>query len=590
MPQLGENIRKQSRLAPSAAIWVDFIILACVLALFFGLVEFGSEWLEPSTPATGSSLILDLSLSALPKYAFMSFVRGMIAYVISLIFSLIVGGIAAHQPIAEKIIVPLLDILQGIPVLGFMPGLVIAMVSIFPNNNVGLELACILMIFTAQAWNLAFAFYGSTRSVPSEFREVARIHNFSWWKTFKAIELPYAAIPLVWNSMMSMAGGWFFLTVNEAFRLGDRDYRLPGIGSYMSLAIERGDRTAMFGAIGAMCFVIILSDRLIWNPLSVWSIRFRMDDSLKEPPSSPITRFLKKSLALRKVRNLIAEAPTGPIKPPITLPKQLFRVEVEEHRVVLRSIVKLTLAIVRIGTLVILCVSFLMAIAKLASLALSVHGREWLAIFESLGWTFLRTSACLILSVLWALPVGIVIGRNLKISQRVQPLVQLLASFPAPMLYPLVIAAFLALGINFEWGCTLLMLLGAQWYVLFNVIAGAQAIPNDLFEVSRVYKMPRFDRWTKLYIPAVFPSLLTGLVTAAGGAWNASIISEFVHYKGETLRAQGLGALITEATDSGNMPLLCAGVGVMAVFLVLINRFVWKPLFKISDQRFSMNR
>jgi NitT/TauT family transport system permease protein len=560
-----------------------------ILALFAGLVEFGAEWLAPSATGAERGVRINLSLWSLPEYAFMSFTRGLMAYAISLIFSLIVGGIAAHNRFAERIIIPALDILQGIPVLGFMPGLVIAMASIFPHSNIGLEFACILMIFTAQAWNLAFAFYGSTRAVPSEFREVAKIHQFGWWKTFKTVELPYAAIPLAWNSMMSMAGGWFFLTVNESFRLGTHDYRLQGIGSYMSLAIEEGNKPAMFAAVAAMFIVIIISDRLIWNPISVWSVRFRLDDSLKAPLSSPVIRFLQKSLALRKIRALIATKPKEDESRSLDKKSALSPIPQSTLKSA-KSLFKHAMPYLR-GVIGLFFVGlFIWGMAKVSIMTLKVQTAEWIEIAISLGLTFLRTTACLVLSIAWALPAGIMIGRNEKLSQRIQPVVQLMASFPAPMLYPLVLALILASGINFQWGCTLLMLLGAQWYVLFNVIAGAQSIPSDLREVSTIYRMTKFDRWTKLYIPAVVPSLLTGLVTAAGGAWNASIISEFIRYNGETLSARGLGSLITKATETGNMPLLCASVGVMAAFIVLINRMVWKPLFKYSDQRYAMNR
>lgn len=573
----------------SGGFLVDIALLLIILALFAGLVEFGSEWLAPSATGTERGVRINLSLWSLPEYAFMSFTRGLIAYIISLVFSLIVGGIAAHNRIAERIIIPTLDILQGIPVLGFMPGLVIALASIFPRSNIGLELACILMIFTAQAWNLAFAFYGSTRAVPSEFREVAKIHQFGWWKTFKTVELPYAAIPLVWNSMMSMAGGWFFLTVNESFRLGTHDYRLQGIGSYMSLAIEQGNKPAMIAAVVAMFIVIIISDRLIWNPVSVWSVRFRLDDSLKAPPGSAVIRFLKKSLALRKIRALIATRPNVGETSSLSKLRALNPIPQSSRKSAKVFFSRVT-AYIR-GAIGLFFVGlFIWGTAKLSMMTFKVQAAEWIEIVISLGLTFLRTTGCLVLSLIWALPAGILIGRNEKLSQRIQPVVQLLASFPAPMLYPLVLAVILASGINFQWGCTLLMLLGAQWYVLFNVIAGAQSIPSDLREVSAIYRMTKFDRWTKLYVPAVVPSLLTGLVTAAGGAWNASIISEFIRYNGETLSARGLGSLITRATETGNMPLLCASVGVMAAFLVLINRMVWKPLFKYSDQRYAMNR
>ena len=584
---INEKIAMKSE---NGSLWVDLTLLILVIALFIGTVQFGREWFAASAPASGAKLALDLSLTSLPGYALMSFARGILAYFISLIFSLMIGGFAARNRTAERILIPLLDVLQGIPVLGFMPGIVITMVSIFPHNNVGLELSCILMIFTAQTWNLAFAFYGSVRSIPTDYREIAQIHHFSWWEKFKKIELPVSAIPMVWNSMMSMAGGWFFLTVNEAFKLGNRDYRVPGIGSYMSLAIEKGDTPAIIAAIISMCLIIILSDRLIWNPLSIWSLKFRMDDSTKDISSSAVLRFLAKSIALKKI-SIFLNSTKRIQEKPITQdnPKDQRSIKTKKSRKLFLTYHKLQQALRYFLASAFTGIIF-WALIKVILLSSKLNFDEWSEIFISLGLTFSRTTACLMTSILWAVPTGILIGRNSNIANKLQPIVQLLASFPAPMLYPLGIAAIIYLNINFQWGCTLLMLMGAQWYVLFNTIAGAQSIPSDLREVGEIFKMSRLRRWIDFYIPSTFPSILTGLVTAAGGAWNASIISEIVHYKNQTLTARGLGSLITLATEAGNMPLLCASVGVMATALVCINRLVWKPLFRLADQRFSMNR
>lgn len=586
------TLPKSLRMAASVrrrpgSVLVDAVLVVLIIGLFSGLVQYGQQWFAPNSGTLASLRPMDLSLKFLPLYSFMSFTRGFLAYVVSLIFSVVVGGIAAHSRRAERIIIPVLDVLQGIPVLGFMPGIVITMAGLFPRSNMGLELACILMIFTAQTWNLTFAFYGSLRSVPVEFRDVAKLHRFSWWRTFRSIELPASTIPMVWNSMMSMAGGWFFLMINEAFTLGHRDYRVPGIGSYMSLAVDQGNTGAVAAAMVAMILIIVMTDRLIWNPVTIWSQKFRMDDSTARPRSSGVVAFFSKSLALRKLRRALRPKDRKADHTTATLiaPKQKSRAyEIIEK--MMPSLIK------TMGTLSLIVLAGLgvLAATKLASLLNQVSLKEWLAVFRGFALTLMRTLACLVLSTIWALPAGIIIGRSPKLAPKLSPIIQILASFPAPMLYPFVVWVLIFFGVNFEIGCTVLMMLGAQWYILFNTIAGAQSIPSDLEEVGQVQQISMARRWTLIYIPAVFPSLLTGLVTAAGGAWNASIIAEFVRFRGTVVTATGLGSLITTSTEAGNIPLLCASVGVMAMALVIINRTIWRRLFQLADHKYSLNR
>ncbi len=579
----------ETRSTPQS-LWVDVVLAVVVISVFIGLVQFAREWAAPSQAASGGRAPIDLSLAILPVYALTSLARGLFAYLLSLLFSLFVGGLAARNKTAEKIIIPMLDVLQGIPVLGFMPGIILAMISIFPGNNVGLELGCVLMIFTAQTWNLAFAFYGSIKSLPKDLLEVGTIHQYSRWQIFRRIELPASAIPMVWNSMMSMAGGWFFLTVCEAFTLGHRDYRLPGIGSYMALAIEQGNNKATAAAVFAMCLIIFLSDRLLWNPLSVWSMKYRLDEAGPTPPKSWVLQFLRRSIALRKLRALVrAEDPRNHLKlillnaaqrPGLTVP------DLSALLTVWPPIRRFLIA----GISLIVLVPTLRLLQSVALMCWGLSSSDWLTIARALGLTFLRTLVCLTISVVWALPLGILIGKNQKLSTRAQPLVQLLAAFPAPMIYPFVISMIIWTGLDFDYGCTLLMALGAQWYILFNVIAGAQLIPDDLKDVGQVFRMSRLGRWIRIYIPAVIPSLVTGVVTAAGGAWNASIVSEYVRYGNRLLVADGLGSTITRSAEAGDMDVLCASVLTMALALVLINRLAWKPLFSLADQKYTMNR
>ena len=564
----------------AAGIAIDVFLVAAVGALVGGVVVLARRWEAPIRTVT----TIDLSPRALPGYTLLSLSRGFAAYILSLLFTLTYGTIAAHSKRAEKVMIPLLDIGQGIPVLGFLPGLVLGMVALFPRSNVGLELACILMIFTGQVWNMVFSFFGSLRAVPNELREVARIHRFGWFRTFRTVEVSSSVIGLVWNSMMSMAGGWFFLTVNEAFTLGNRDFRLPGVGSYMAVAIEKGDTHAMLLAILAMALMIIAVDQLLWRPLVAWSERFRMEDlAATQKPKSWVLDLIRRSPLLRRLRRVqrrVAERTHKPIARPVAAEAA----PVSDARG----------ALFRRALLAVVGVAALAAAAwgswQLIRLLVALPRADWGLLAAALGATFLRTAGALVLATLWTVPVGIALGRSPVWSRRFQPVVQLVASFPAPMIFPIVTGALLALHVPFSVIASALMLLGAQWYVLFNVLAGASAIPHDLEEASSTYKLVGAERWKKLFLPAVFPYLVTGLITAAGGAWNASIVAETLTYRGSTLQTFGLGSTITRATLTANFSLLAAGVLVMSLALILLNRTVWRPLYRLAETRYSLNR
>lgn len=556
--------------------WIDAILLTGLGALIAGVVGLARGWSAPLRPTA----TIDLSLWALPRYTLLSLARGLAAYVLSLTFTLIYGTTAAHSRTAERVMLPILDICQGIPVLGFLPGLVLGLVALFPHSNIGLELACVVMIFTGQVWNMTFSFFGSLRAIPAELREAAQVYRFGWWKRFHTLEVPSAMIGLVWNSMMSMAGGWFFLTVTEAFTLGDHDFRLPGIGSYMSVAIDRGDGRAMAGAVVAMIVMIVTVDQLIWRPALAWAQKFKLEETeAVDVPTSWVLDLLRRSRLIawseRRVAHLLA----------LIEPWQLARADpatagtqASPFAIVGRAVGAACVALAAWGAL------------RLVLLLTALTFAEWLRLAGALGLTFLRTYSALALGMLWALPVGIWIGLSPRRVRALQPVIQVAAAFPAPMIFPLVTLALVAGGVNFSWGCVVLMLLGSQWYILFNVLAGAGAMPHDLQEVATVYGLGRWARWRTLYLPAVFPYLVTGLITAAGGAWNASIVAEYVRFRGETLIAPGLGSLITEATASANFPLLAAGVLTMSLALVTLNRTLWRRIYRIADERFSLNR
>jgi len=572
--------RVREALQAPARVGVDILFLGLVGGALGLLLLVGQQFSSPYHQA----LVIDLSFRALPRYTLLSLGRGFAAYALSLIFTLVYGTIAAHNHRAEKVMIPALDVLQSIPVLSFMPGLVLAMIALFPTREIGLELACVITIFTAQVWNMTFSFYGSIRGIPKPLQEVAIVHHLSRWRVFKLLELPASMIGLVWNSMMSMAGGWFFLTVNEAFTLNGRDFRLPGIGSYMNEAINRDDHPAMIAAVIAMIIMIVVVDQCFWRPIVVWSERFKMEDTADADKAqswllnllqhSTLWAWVGRHLHRRKTAAAAAKSGTAPprAKRDLTL---LTRT--------LSWIFVVALALGGIwGGWHILRLLFSLPIHDAAT-----H-EDWLHVLLALLESFARTSAAVLLGAIWALPVGILIGLSPKWSQRLQPIVQVAASFPAPMLFPVVTGLLITLRIPFTAGCVALMLLGAQWYILFNVIAGAMAIPSELKEACRVFHTPFRERWLRLYIPGVFPYLTTGLITAAGGAWNATIVSEFVQIKDHTYIAFGLGSIITQAFSAGNYPLLAAGTVTMAISVVILNRLIWKRLYRLAEKRYSL--
>lgn len=554
--------------------WIGLLLILGIVGVIFGLISFGKE----STGVLRPTVVIDLSPWSLPKYTFFSLCRGLIAYTFSLTFTLIYGFWAAKDRIAEKILIPLLDILQSIPVLGFMPGLILALVSLFPKSNFGLELAAILMIFTGQVWNMTFSYYHSLRSVPHDLLEAATIYRLNWWDKFKNVELPFSTMGLVWNSMMSMAGGWFFLMINEAFVLGNRDFRLPGIGSYMSVAVAKGDTAAMIWAIIAMVLMIVFLDQFLWRPVVVWAQKFRVEEiGYQEKMSSWFLDWIQTSGILRRVRVLRRwlrrksrpKTPNTKSSTPLTPNWSIHFAHL--------------FFFLLVGVL-------LFGAWKLTMILIQVPFKNWRDIFAASTLTLGRVLTATAIGTLWAVPAGLAIGLSPRLSRFLQPVVQIIASFPAPMLFPIVIAGLHVFGVPLGWGSILLMLLGTQWYILFNVIAGAMFVPSDLREAAEIYRVSGFARFWNLYLPSIFPYLVTGWVTAAGGAWNASIVSEYVSFKGQVLIANGVGARISQAAAAANFALLAASIVVMSTIVVLFNRFVWRRCYALAEKRFTLNK
>ena len=576
---------------------VDLLVLMALGALMYGLISVGSEWSAVLRPVVE----INLSPWALPRYTLLSLFRGFAAYFISLLFTLIYGYVAAYNRHAEKIMVPLLDILQSIPVLGFLPGLVLALVAIFPRSNVGLELACIIMIFTGQAWNMTFSFYHSLRAIPPELRDAARVYRLTAWQRLLQLELPSAAVGLVWNSMMSMAGGWFFLTVCEAFTLSDKDFRVPGIGSYMRVAMDKNDVPAMIYGVIAMMIMIVAVDQLFWRPIVAWSQKFKLEETEAATQSTSfVLDLLQKSRLLRWVDTRVWMPLTALAEPRVVMATGSgpainsinpgngggVVVDPSTHTGLGPMVRKLAGWCVGIAALA----GVAWGTASIIKLLMRLNFHDWSHIGLLTFLTFLRVTAAVAIGTLWTVPVGVAMGSSPRLSRFMQPIIQIMASFPAPMLYPLVLIVLHALGVSINYAAVILILLGTQWYVLFNVIAGAMALPQDLREVAVMYRMNRIETWRRLILPGIFPYLVTGWVTAAGGAWNASIVAEYVQFHGETLVADGLGAAISLAPGSGSFAMLAACVLAMCVAVIGVNRLLWKRLYRVAEEKYTVTK
>ncbi|MCX7822228.1 MAG: ABC transporter permease subunit [Syntrophobacterales bacterium] len=554
--------------------FVDVVVFIFLCGLLEFVIYVASEWSYPVERA----LQIDLDPRNIPSYAAQSLMRMALAYLLSLVFSIWYGYTASRSRMHERIMIPLLDILQSIPVLSFLPAVVLAMINLFPGQRIGIEIACILLIFTGQVWNMTFSYYHSINTIPRELREASSVLGFNRFSRFIRLDLPFSAIGLVWNSMMSVSGGWFFLMACEMFVLEDRDFRLPGIGSYIQTAASEGNISCILYGLGAMVFLIIVLDILLWRPLIVWSQRFRMDTVPPEDERESIVfDLITGSVVLRKLGDWFGDVVEW-------IEKSTYRIPSPRLGGVFKYIGKLTGAI----ELIALGFLFFWALIKVKGLVSSVSLGDLILVFKSACYSFLRTSVAILIALLWTLPVGVYIGMNPRAANILQGMVQIAASIPATAVFPVIILFLIKLGGGLDIGAIFLMLLGTQWYLLFNIIAGAYAIPKDLIEISKAYNITGWRKWRVLILPSIFPYLVTGLITASGGAWNATIVSEYVSFGGEILKTQGLGALISHSSASGDFGLLFVSTCVMAAIVVGINRLVWKRLFYIAKTKYVL--
>jgi NitT/TauT family transport system permease protein len=559
--------------------FLDLSVAACGLALFYAVLRIAEYWLGHPVPAVAISS----SAKMLPLYAFYSIVRITLAYFLSLCFAIAYGYVAAYYPRAEPFMIAALDILQSIPVLSFLPAVMLAMISLVPGHQLGVELGAILLIFTGQVWNMAFSFYSSLKSLPRELREASRVFRFSAWQRFWQLELPYSAIGLVWNSMVSVAGGWFFLMACEMFVLGDRDFRLPGLGSYLQTAASAGDIHGMLWGSVTMILIIVATDLLVWRPIIAWADKFKFEQGESTSrKTSPILYLLQNSKALHWVQQRTLD-PAGEF-----IYGRLARRDVRRRTRPIHEAKKRP----RFAAAILVTAStLLVGFAAVRALQLLQHitGHEVVELLKGAGATFLRVNAALLIASAWTIPAGVAIGFHARLARIAQPVAQIAASYPATAIFPILLIGLVRWGGGLGIGSIALMLLGTQWYILFNVIAGASAIPSNLKEVARLYKFSRWQRWKVVILPGIFPYLVTGLVTASGGAWNASIVAEYFHFKDQTLSTLGLGAEISAASDHGQFPILLLATIIMSLMVVTINRLVWRPMFRLAENKYRLD-
>ncbi len=569
------NIFRSEQFAQRRFTWADAVVIVLVAVVIYLAVR-----LAVNAPAEVQGPDISLAPSALPAYALYSTLRMLAAYILSFLFTIVYGYVAAYNRRAETVLMPLLDVLQSVPILSFLPVVLLGLSAILPEG-LAVGLAAIILIFTSQVWNMTFAWYQSLTTIPVELREASGIFRFNRWMRLKTLELPFGAKSLIWNSMMSWAGGWFFLMAAEIFTVGTRDFRLPGLGAYLSEAAALGDTQAILLGIAALVVVIVALDQFVWRPLLAWSERFTLEMVESDnPPTSWFYNLLRSSqlveIATERLWRPLSERVDGWLLrrlPPLGMAQQA------NGR---RSLLATAVLIVLAGVL-------LYGGYRVVVGLLEVTPAEWAEIGVGLLATLLRVIAAMVIALAWTIPAGYLIGANERLARWLQPVVQVTAAIPATALFPVVVLLLVGVaGGGLGMAAVLLMLLGTQWYLLFNVIAGASSIPQDLQYTAALLGLSRRERWRTLILPALFPFIVTGAITASGGAWNASIVAEHVTYGGQSLYATGVGSLIARSTADGNYPVLLAATLSMVITVVAINRVFWRRLYRLAEDRYRM--
>ena len=556
-----------------------------VFVLLFGLIIAVAHGAHEMKAPLSSLDIAPVTLDPrnLPEYALRTTMRMFAAIFASLLFTFVVATLAAKSRKAALVIIPALDILQSVPVLGFLTFTVVFFMGLFPGSQLGAECAAIFAVFTAQAWNMTFSFYQSLRTIPGDLDEVSRHFQLSPWLRFLRLEVPFAAPGLIWNTMMSMSGAWFFVVASEAIMVGDTAVKLPGIGSWIALAIEQQDITAVALAVATMGVVILAYDQLLFRPIVAWADKFRFEQTAaQQRPQSWLYDLIRRARLVNRISAsaVWASGHLGRL-PPIRIPASVSRRLSRRPR------------FGRAGDM--LWLALVLAVAGYALWSAADYVRATLGprdVLEALGYGGLTLARVVILiaiaSVIWV-PIGVWIGLRPWAAERAQPIAQFLAAFPANVLFPIAVVAIVSLRLDPNIWLSPLMVLGTQWYILFNVVAGASAFPTDLREASTIYRLRTWQWWRDVILPGVFPYYVTGALTASGGSWNASIVAEVASWGDTKLQAAGLGAYIANATEAGDFPRVVLGIAVMSMFVVAFNRLVWRPMYGLAERRFRLN-
>ena len=554
------------------------------LLLVFAIIAFFAWTAKQMTTPYRLGQVIPISLhpADLPFYAARTVVRMLIALVFSLLFTFIFATWAAKNRRAGRIIIPIIDVLQSVPILGFLSVTVAGFIGLFPGSMMGPECAAIFAIFTSQAWNMALGFYQTVRSVPAEVNEAARMFHLSAWQRFWRIDVPFSMPGLLWNTMVSMSAGWFFVVASEAITVSNQQILLPGIGSFIAVAIQHANMWAVAYAVITMFIVILIYDQLLFRPLVAWSEKFRAEQQGTEKSTeSWVINLFRRTRLMRSIGTRLAQLFDAFVNFKLFRPASLvtvnFSAKVSHDRWVGLLwnglfVAVAIVAIVFVGTFVIHNISFA-EIRHVLLLGMITALRVFIMIF--------------LCSLIWV-PVGIWIGLRPKAAQFAQPIAQILAAFPANLFYPFIVIFIVYYHLNPNIWLTPLMILGSQWYILFNVIAGASTVPKDLLQVVDNLGVVGWLRWSRLLLPAIFPYYTTGAITAAGGAWNASIVAEVASWGNETLVATGLGAYITQYTTAGNFSHIALGIGVMCLLVLIFNRLIWRPLYAYAENRFML--
>ena len=558
-------------------IW-DVVALVLVIGAMVLIVYGGEQTVAPFSTLDLTPVSLDPA--NLPLYALRTTMRMLLAIVCSIVFTFIYAALAAKSRRAEMVLIPLLDILQSVPILGFLTFTVVFFINLFPGSVFGAELACVFAIFTSQAWNMAFCFYQSLRTIPDELVEATRCFQFSPWMRFWRVEVPFGMPALVWNMMMSMSGGWFFVVASESITVGNITVTLPGIGSYVALAIQQQNLPAIGYALLTMLLVIIAYDQLLFRPVVAWADKFRFEQTASATaPTSRMLDLFRRTRALRALTFPFAAVNKAVANLHIARPSQLRTASRGGQPSRLVDALWLALIIASTGYAGWRIYQYLSATLNPSD------------VFTAVGHGFVTLARVIVLialaSLIWV-PVGVWIGLRPKLAERIQPLAQFLAAFPANLAFPVFVVIIVRYNLNPDIWLSPLMILGTQWYILFNVIAGASAFPTDLREAAGSFHLRGWRWWTKVILPGIFPYYITGAITASGGSWNASIVAEVASWGDIHLIATGLGAYIATATEAGDFPRVVLGIAIMCVLVTLFNRLLWRPLYAFAERRLRL--